>query len=102
MRRWRLSVKKLTATSSLLLLVSALPAFAQSSPTDRVSLSVTRAELQIIGQGLMELPYKTVAQVMNNLQAQLNAADDAAKKAAADATKPKEEKPAEVPADPAK
>ncbi|HEY8836215.1 MAG TPA: hypothetical protein VIO16_00755, partial [Dehalococcoidia bacterium] len=46
------------------------PAFAQA-PTDKVALSVTRAEMQIIGQGLMELPYKTVAPVLNDLQAQL-------------------------------
>jgi hypothetical protein len=62
-------------------------AFAQT-PTDKVAISVTRAELQIIGQGLMELPYKTVAPVLNDLQAQLNAADQVAAKAAADAAKP--------------
>jgi len=62
----------------------ASPAFAQA-PTDKVPLSVTRAELQVIGQGLMELPYKTVAPVLNDLQAQLNAADQAVAKAAADA-----------------
>lgn len=77
-----------------LAVILASPAFAQA-PTDRVPLTVTRAELQIIGQGLMELPYKTSAQVMNDLQAQLNVADQAAAKAAADAAKPKEEKPAE-------
>jgi hypothetical protein len=65
------------------------------TPTDHVKLSVTRAELQVIGQGLMELPYKTSAPIMNDLQAQLNAADQAAAKAAVDAAKPKEEKPAE-------
>ncbi len=70
-----------------------IPAFAQSA-TDKVQLTVTRAELQIIGQGLMELPYKTSAAVMVTLQTQLNAADQAAK-AAADVTKPKpDEKPA--------
>lgn len=79
------------ATLALLL---TSPAFAQA-PTDRVPLSVTRAELQIIGQGLMELPYKTSAQVMNDLQAQLNVADQAAAKAAADAAKPTD-KPAEA------
>lgn len=84
------------ATVALLL---ASPAFAQA-PTDRVPLTVTRAELQIIGQGLMELPYKTSASVMNDLQAQLNAADAAAAKAATDAAKPKaEDKPVEKPAD---
>src|SRR5580692_1290344 len=69
---------------------------AAQQPSDRVKLDVTRAELQLIGQGLMELPYKSVAPVLNDLQAQLNAADQAAAKAAADAAKPKvEEKPIE-------
>ena len=58
----------------------AMPAYCQSvSAGDKVKLEVTRAELQIIGQGLMELPYKSVAPVLNDLQAQLNAADAAAK-----------------------
>lgn len=74
------------------------PAFAQT-PTDRVNLTVTRAELQVIGQGLMELPYKSVAPVLNNLQAQLNAADAAIAKAAADAKAKADEKPADVPAE---
>lgn len=79
----------------------ATPVFAQTAPTDKIKLEVTRAELQIIGQGLMELPYKSVAPVLNDLQAQLNAADQAVAKAAADAkaaeAKP-EDKPAEGPA----
>jgi hypothetical protein len=61
---------------------------AAQTPTDKVKLEVTRAELQIIGQGLMELPYKAAAPVMNDLQAQLNAYDVAAMKAAEDAKKP--------------
>lgn len=86
------------ALASLALLGAAMPAFCQSAPTDKVSLTVTRAELQIIGQGLMELPYKTSAPVMNDLQAQLNAADQAAAKAAAEAKAKVEEKPEEKPA----
>jgi hypothetical protein len=66
----------------------------------RQGLEVTRAEPQILGQGLMELPYKTSAPVLNDLQAQLTAADQAAAKAAADA-KAAAEKPANKPADPA-
>lgn len=82
------------------LIGSAMPAYCQTAPaSDKIKLEVTRAELQMIGQGLMELPYKTVAPVLNDLQAQLNAAD-AAVKAAADA-KP-EAKPADAPAEPAK
>lgn len=81
------------------LLGSAMPAYCQTpAATDKVALSVTRAELQIIGQGLMELPYKSVAPVLNDLQAQLNAADAAAAKAAEDA-KAKAEKPAADKAD---
>lgn len=82
------------ALASLALLGAAMPAYCQTLPTDKVALSVTRAELQVIGQGLMELPYKTSASVMVTLQQQINAAD----KAAADAAKPKDEKPADEPA----
>lgn len=84
-----------------LALGAAMPAYCQSAPNDKLALTVTRAELQVIGQGLMELPYKTSAPVMNDLQAQLSAADQAAAKVAADAAKPKEEKP-EAPTEPAK
>lgn len=95
-------MRSVLALASLALLATA-PAFSQSAPNDKVTLVVTRAELQIIGNGLMELPYKTSAAVMGDLQAQLNAADQAAAKAAADAAKPKtEDKPAEVQAEPAK
>jgi hypothetical protein len=88
-------MKKSILLAGIILLASA-PAFAQSAPSDKVLLTVTRAELQVIGQGLMELPYKTVAPVMNDLQAQVNAADQAAAKAAADAKAA--DKPAESPA----
>ena len=62
---------------------------AAAQTPDKVKIEVTRAELQVIGQGLMELPYKTVAPVLNDLQAQVNAAD----------AKAAEVKPAEKPAD---
>jgi hypothetical protein len=88
-------VKKLSA--ALFLLGCTIPAYCQTAPsTDKVALSVTRDELQIIGQGLMELPYKTAAGVMNDLQIQLRASDDAAAKAAADAKAA--DKPADAPA----
>jgi hypothetical protein len=90
-----LNMKSLLASAALLLLSSSV--FAQSAPSDKITLTITRAELQVIGNGLAELPYKTAAQVMNDLQAQLTAADQAAAKAAADAAKPAE-KPAEAPA----
>ena len=67
-------------------LALASPAFAQAA--GKMKLEVTRAELQIIGQGLMELPYKTSAAVLNDLQAQLAEADRAA------AAKTKADKPA--------
>lgn len=89
------------ALASLALIGAAMPAYCQSAPNDKVSLVVTRAELQIIGQGLMELPYKTAVGVMNDLQVQLNAADQAAAKVASDAAKPAE-KPTDAPAEPAK
>jgi hypothetical protein len=75
------------------------PALAQSSAppasAEKMKLEVTRAELQLIGQGLMELPYKASAPVMNNLQTQLFAIDQAAAKAAEDAKM----KPADKPED---
>jgi hypothetical protein len=81
------------------LLGSAMPAFCQSpAPTDKVKIEVTRAELQVIGQGLMELPYKTAAGVMNDLQAQLNAVDQATTKGAADAKAAPEPKAEDKPA----
>lgn len=76
------------------LIGAAMPAYCQTLPTDKVKIEITRAELQLIGQGLMELPYKTVAPVLNDLQAQLNAADQSAAKAAADAKVKADEKPA--------
>jgi hypothetical protein len=88
---------------ALLLTCGGCPAFAQSAPSDKIKLEVTRAELQAIGQGLMELPYKTSAPIMGDLQAQMSAAEQAAAKAAADA-KAKVEAPvaAAEPADPTK
>jgi hypothetical protein len=81
------------------LIGSAMPAFCQAPATnDRIRLDVTRAELQVIGQGLMELPYKSAAPVMNDLQAQLNAADAQAAKAAAEKAKA-DDKSAEKPAE---
>jgi hypothetical protein len=76
------------------------PAFAQSAPTDKVPLTVTRAELQVIGQGLMELPYKTSAPIMNDLQAQLSTADKAAADAAKVRAEPEAPKPEPKPVDP--
>jgi hypothetical protein len=79
------------------LIGSAMPAYCQApQPTDKVKIEVTRANLQLIGQGLMELPFKTVAPVLNDLQAQLNAQDEAAAKAAKAKA---DEKPADKPAE---
>jgi hypothetical protein len=63
-----------TVASIALACLLSTSALAQQ-PTDKVKLEVTRADLQIIGQGLMELPYKTSAPVLNTLQQQLLAAD---------------------------
>lgn len=83
-------------------MLAASPAGAQDAQ-DKVPLTVTRAELQIIGQGLMELPYKTAAGPLATLQQQLNAHDtavvEAAKAKAAEAAKPKD--PDKVPETPA-
>lgn len=78
------------------LIGAAMPAYCQTAPSpEKIHIDVTRAELQLIGQGLMELPYKSSAPVMSNLQAQINAIDA---KAAADTKAKAEEKPADAPA----
>lgn len=80
------------------LIWSAMPAHCQVPPNgDKIKLEVTRADLQLIGQGLMELPYKSVVPVLNSLQLQLNAADADAARAAAEAKAA--QKPAEKPAE---
>ena len=82
-----------------------MPTVFVQAPTDHVKIDVTRAELQIIGQGLMELPYKTAVPLLNTLQSQLLAADKAAADAKATAyIKPAdkskvEEKTADKPAE---
>lgn len=92
-------MKRLLLSTALLSL--AMPAIAQDA-TDKVPLTVTRQSLQIIGKGLMELPYKEAAGVMNDLQLQLNAHDaaavEAAKAKAAEAAKGPEPKPDAKPA----
>jgi len=83
------------------LIGSAMPAHCQTPPnTDKIKIEVTRADLQLIGQGLMELPYKSAVPLLSALQMQLNAADAAtqAERVKADKAKP-EEKPADKPAE---
>lgn len=82
------------ASTALACLVST--AAAAQQPTDKVKLEITRAELQVIGNALMEMPYKTAAPVMIVLQQQLVASDQATAKAAEAAKQP--DAPAEKPA----
>jgi hypothetical protein len=83
----------LAALACLALGVS--PALAQA-PSEKIKLEVTRAELQVIGQGLMELPFKTSVGIINALQAQLDAHDRAARaKAEAEQGKSPQDKPSE-------
>jgi hypothetical protein len=63
-------LKLAIATSLALTLASA--ALAQA-PTDHVKIDVTRADLQVIGQGIMKLPYETAAPLLIELQKQLEA-----------------------------
>ena len=42
-------------------------------PTDHVKIDVTRADLQLIGQGIMKLPYETAAPLLIELLSQLQA-----------------------------
>lgn len=62
-------------------------AYAQDKPADKppimaiqdpLQMSISRQTLQTIAQGLMKLPYETAAPILNDLQTQLNKADQAA------------------------
>lgn len=68
----------------LAFLATASPVFAadQVKLPDPVTITVSRQTLQTIGQGLAELPLKTAAPIMNDLQTQLVAIDKAAQEAA--------------------
>jgi hypothetical protein len=46
---------------------------------DPIKLTVSRATLQLIGQGVMKLPYEAAAPVLTDLQRQLNDQDAAAR-----------------------
>jgi hypothetical protein len=58
--------------SALLALGLAGAAFAQA-PTDHLKIDVTRADLQLIGQGIVKLPYETAAPLLIELQRQIEA-----------------------------
>jgi hypothetical protein len=58
--------------AAFLSLALASAALAQA-PADRVKIDVSRAELQVIGQGVMKLPYETAAPLLIELQKQLEA-----------------------------
>lgn len=53
------------------------------TPPNPIQITVTRDMLQTIGAGVMKLPMETAAPIINYLQAQLNAADQASAKQAA-------------------
>jgi hypothetical protein len=59
----------LAATLTLAL----VPAVLAQAPTDHVKIDVTRADPQLIGQGIMKLPYETAAPLLIELQNQLQA-----------------------------
>lgn len=65
-----------------LLVLTIVSAWSQPA-ADPVTIKVTRQQLLLIGQGLQELPAKVANPLLNELQAQLNAADEAAAKKAA-------------------
>ena len=69
--------------------VWATGALAQQAP-DPLTIKVTRQQLMAIGQGLQELPAKVANPILNDLQAQLNAADEEARKAAGKAAEPEQ------------
>jgi len=55
------------------LLLAFVPAIFAQVPTDHVKIDVTRADLQLIGQGIMKLPYETAAPLLIELQKQIEA-----------------------------
>lgn len=75
-------MKKLLIAGILL----ATPAFAEE-PQSTITINVSRQSLQIIGAGLMKLPYETSAPVLTDLQKQLEAANEKAKAAPAEEPK---------------
>lgn len=71
----------LIAAAAIFAVASA--AIAQDKPApvafqDPLQITISRAHLQAVGQGLMKLPYETAAPILADLQAQLNKADQAA------------------------
>lgn len=81
------AIKRLAELLGVAVIAAALlwspPAIAQAvALPDPVTIKVTRQQLLVIGQGLQELPAKIANPLLNELQAQLNAADHAAAKAA--------------------
>ena len=61
---------------AFVLIVSLSAAHAQqpnTQPTDRLKLDLSRAEVQVIVNGLLEMPYKTAAPVLNELKHQIDA-----------------------------
>lgn len=55
------------------------------TPPNPIQITVTRDMLQTIGTGVLKLPMETAAPIINHLQEQLNAADQASAKQATDA-----------------
>lgn len=88
-----------------ILLLTAVVAAAQQQPSppaiaDPVKLTISRQTLLAIGQALQELPAKIANPILNDLQAQLAAADKAvADEAAKKAEEAKKAEPAPKPAD---
>lgn len=87
------------------LTVAAAIAVAQEKPADKppvvaiqdpLQMTISRSALQSIAQGLMKLPYETAAPILNDLQTQLNKADQAATE---EAKKIEEEKAKAKPAE---
>lgn len=58
----------------------ALPGISVVRAPDPLTIKITRSNLQLIGQGVMKLPYEIAAPILVDLQAQLNALDEEAAK----------------------
>jgi len=62
---------KLALAAMLTLALALVPAVSAQAPTDHIKIEVTRADLQVIGQGIMKLPHETAAPLLIELQNQL-------------------------------
>lgn len=72
---WHLATFRLRRTVELLgglsIAAAMITAAAAQQPTDRVRLELSREQIQAIANGIMELPYKQAAPLLNEIARQV-------------------------------